>query len=66
MGTRLRVEDLNGKAVHDEVIETFETFTLNGLKADTEYNVFVIHPKYPQGLRMDRVRSGNWLNIGRP
>ena len=66
MNTRVRIETLDGKAIHDGPITTIETFTLEGLKPETLYNVFFIHPRFPNGVRLDKVKSGNWVSFSTP
>lgn len=66
LGTVVRVETLESKLISESKIETIDTFTINGFKPGTAYNLVLMHPRYKSPLKLEKVVSGNWINFKSP
>ena len=64
-GTTLRVETLEGKLVKEEVITTFDSFGINDLKPGN-YDVIIVHERYKTPLKLEKVRTGQWISVKLP
>jgi hypothetical protein len=65
-GTVVRIENLDGKKISETPIDTFDTFTLSGLKPATAYNFIIVNPRYKAPIKLEKVMSGNWINFKSP
>ena len=65
LNTHARVETLEGKLLREDVLTTFDTFGINDLKPGV-YNIVFVHPRYKIPLRLENVKTGNWVQFSSP